>query len=192
MIHTRLEEMNLLDKFLFDEAMEDKEAYEAVVGILLENEVELLGKYRYTFEGRCRECLDLRLEDGAVRIFINTKGTNKEDFSQEFLDFMKYIVKTTDENATGSGSERIAKIHKIVKRIRKSEKAGLRIMQRWEELVYARQDGKEEGKAEGLAQGIIETSLEFGLPQEKILEKLQVKLQIPPEKAAEYLSGCSK
>lgn len=272
MIYTRLEEMNLLDKFLFDEAMEDREAYETVVSILLENEVELLGRaetekelrvspdlrqvrldvigmdregtvyytemqqrntgnlskrsryyqaqldvsllepgsadfnllndscfiliapfdlfgrglYRYTFEGRCRECPDLRLEDGAVRIFINTKGTNKESFSQEFLDFMEYIGKTTDENAA-VGGERIGRIHETVKRIRRSEKAGVRIMQRWEELVYA----KEDGRAEGLAQGIIETALECGLPEEKILEKLQIKLQIPLEKAAEYLRACT-
>ena len=44
MVNTKLEELNLLDKFLFDEAMEDKETCQTVIGILLENEVELLGK----------------------------------------------------------------------------------------------------------------------------------------------------
>lgn len=181
----KLEELNLLDKFLFDEAMEDRETYQNVISILLENEIDILekpetekelrispelrevrldvvgmdqagklyytemqkqntgnlikrsryyqaqldvsllepgstdfnllndscfiliapfdifgrGLYRYTFESVCRECPDLRLEDGAVRIFINTKGTNRESFSQEFLDFMEYIEKTTDEKA---------------------------------------------------------------------------------------------
>ena len=264
----------ILDKFLLDEAMEDKEAYEAAVSILLENEVELLGRtetekelrispelrqvrldvigmddkgtvyytemqkrntgnlarrsryyqaqldvtllepgskdfnlindscfiliapfdlfgkglYRYTFEGRCRECPELKLEDGAVRIFINTKGKNPSEFSQEFLDFMEYIGKTTDETAKNSGSERIRGIHETVKRIRKSEKAGLRYMQRWEELAYEREEGREEG----LAKGIIETAREFGLSDEKILEKLQTRLQISMEKAMEYLENCSK
>ena len=235
MINTELERMNLLDKFLFDEVMEDREAYESAVSILLENEVELLestetekelrvspelrqvcldvigmdakgriyytemqkwntgnlakrsryyqaqldvsllepestnfnllndtcfiliapfnlsgrGLYRYTFEGRCRECPDLKLEDGAVRIFINTKGKNASEFSQEFLDFMEYIGRTTDETAGNSGSERIRGIHETVKKIRKSEKAGIRIMQRWEELVYAKEDGIRKGRAEG-------------------------------------------
>ena len=36
---------------------------------------------------------------GALRAFINTKGGNREDFSQEFLDFMDYINTTTDEVA---------------------------------------------------------------------------------------------
>ncbi|MBD5550809.1 MAG: Rpn family recombination-promoting nuclease/putative transposase [Lachnospiraceae bacterium] len=227
MANTKLEKLNLLDKFLFDETMEDKEAYQAAIGILLENEVELLekpvtekefrvspqlreirldvigidkekklyhtemqqrntgnlvrrsryyqaqldvsllepgskdfnllnescfiliapfdvfgrGLYRYTFEGVCRECQDLKLEDGAVRIFINTKGRNREDFSREFLDFMEYIGKTTDETAERAAGNRIKKIHERVRSVRKSEKAGVKYMQRWEELAYAREDG---------------------------------------------------
>ena len=162
-VTTKLAELNLEDRFLFDETMENKDAYQAAVSILLEREIELLerpetekelrvspelrqvrldvvsmdlqktvyhterqkkdtgnlkkrsryyqaqmdvsllepgsvnfnllndscfiliapfdlfgrGLYRYTFEGVCRECPDLRLEDGAVKIFINTQGTNK-------------------------------------------------------------------------------------------------------------------
>ena len=38
------------------------------------------GLYRYTFEGRCLECPELSIGDGATRIFINTKGTNREAF----------------------------------------------------------------------------------------------------------------
>lgn len=235
MANTKLEELNLVDKFLFDEAMEDVETYQAVISILLENEVELLGKpetekelrvspqlrqirldvvgmdkktkiymtemqkrntgnlttrsryyqahldvsllepgskdfnllnescfilimpfdlfgrglYRYTFENTCRECPDLKLDDGAVRIFINTRGTNQEDFSKEFLDFMVYIEKTTDEEAEKTDSEKIKRIHKGICRIRKSEKVGIKYMQRWEELAYAREDGVTEGKIEG-------------------------------------------
>lgn len=41
---TKLEELNLVDKFLFDEVMEDRESYQALISIVLENEVELLEK----------------------------------------------------------------------------------------------------------------------------------------------------
>ena len=44
MVNTKLEKLNLLDKFLFDEAMEDAETYQAVISILMEKEIELLGK----------------------------------------------------------------------------------------------------------------------------------------------------
>lgn len=256
MVKTRLEELNLLDKFLFDEVMEDRETYQAVIGILLENEVELLGKpetekelrispqlrevrldvvgmdrkgklyytemqkrdtgnlirrsryyqaqldasllepgstdfnllndscfiliapfdilgrglYRYTFEEVCRECPDLKLDDGAVRVFINTKGTNRGDFSREFLDFMEYIEKTTDEKAQESESRRIRRIHREVCQIRKSEKAGVKYMQRWEELAYARQDGKIEGIREGKAEGRTEGKSEAVLQLLKMIE----------------------
>ena len=43
-VATKLAELNLEDRFLFDETMEDKESYQATVSILLEHEVELLGK----------------------------------------------------------------------------------------------------------------------------------------------------
>ena len=35
MANTKLQKLNLLDKFLFDEAMEDRETYQAVISILL-------------------------------------------------------------------------------------------------------------------------------------------------------------
>ena len=101
----------------------------------------------YTFDGACRECPDLRLEDGSLRVFINTKGKNRESFSQEFLDFMEYIGKTTDEMAGSSASQKIRRIHRRVCAVRESEKAGVKYMQRWEEIAYAREDGKTEGRA---------------------------------------------
>lgn len=96
---------------------------------------------------------------------------------------MEYIGKTTDETAGNTDSGRIRRIHERVKKIRKSEKAGMRLMQKWEELAYERA----EGKAEGEAKGIIEMSLKFGLSEEKILMELQKNLKISPEKAREYL-----
>lgn len=257
---TKLEQLNLVDRFLFSETMEDKDAYQAVVSILLENEIDLLdrpetekelrvspqlrqirldvvsldragtlyytemqnrdtgnlkkrsryyqaqldvsllepgskdfnllndscfiliapfdlyerGLYRYTFEGVCRECPDLKIGDGAIRVFINTKGKNREKFSQEFLDFMEYITASTDETAGKTESGRIKLIHERVGKIRKSEKAGVKYMQLWEEMAYAREEAIEEGRAEGLEKGRAEglekgraEGLEIGLAEGK-------------------------
>ena len=228
-VTTKLTKLNLMDRFLFDETMEDLEAYQATISILLENEIELLekpetekelrispqlreirldvismdqdkklyytemqgkdtgnlkkrsryyqaqldvsllepgtkdfnllndccliliapfdifgkGLYRYTFEGACRECPDLKINDGAMRVFINTKGKNAQDFSQEFLDFMDYLSKTTDAIANKTSSEKIKKIHQRVNLIRMSEKMGVKFMQRWEEIEYAKDEGGE-------------------------------------------------
>ena len=234
-VATRLEDLNLINRFLFDEVMEDRESYQATVSILLGEDIELLdgpetekelrvspelreirldvvsmdrsgklyytemqqkdtknlrrrsryyqaqldvsllepgskdfnllndsclilvapfdiferGLYRYTFATFCKECPDLKLEDGATRVFINTKGKNKWAFTQEFLDFMEYLTNTTDEVAEKTESCRIKRIHEQVKRIRLSEKMGVKYMQLWEEKAYIREEGLEQGLAEG-------------------------------------------
>lgn len=284
-VTTKLEELNLVDKFLFDETLEDRESYQMIINILLENEIELLDKpqtekelrvspqlrqvrldvvsmdqekkfyytemqknntgnlikrsryyqaqldvsllepgstdfnllnnscfilispfdifgrglFRYTFEGTCKECPDLKLGDGAVRVFIYTKGTNREDFSQEFLDLMDYINETTDAIADSTQSSRIKLIHKRVKKIKLSEKMGVKYMQRWEELAYARQDGKAEGKAEGEEIKLIKlickklaknkTPEEISEDLEEDLEAVRKICDIAKEFAPEYDSG---
>ena len=242
-VTTKLAELNLEDRFLFDETMENKEAYQAAVSILLEREVELLdrpetekelrvspqlrqvrldvvsmdlqktvyhtemqksdtgnlkkrsryyqaqldvsllepgsvnfnllndscfiliapfdifgeGLYRYTFEGTCRECPKLRLGDGAVKIFINTRGSNKEVFSQEFLDFMEYITSSTDAVAERTESGKIKLIHENVKKIKSSEKMGVKYMQLWEEKALIREEGRSEGRMEGKAEMLVKS-----------------------------------
>lgn len=262
-VTTKLEDLNLVDRFLFDETMEDKESYQTIISILLENEIELLDKpqtekelrvspqlrqirldvvsmnqekklyyaemqkkntgnlikrsryyqaqldvsllepgntefnllndscfilispfdifgkglYRYTFEGTCKECPDLKLRDGAVRVFINTKGKNKDNFSQEFLDLMEYISETTDAVADSTQSSRIKLIHEKVKKIKLSEKMGVKYMQRWEELAYARQDGKEEGEKIQLIKLICKKLAKNKTPEE-IAEDLEEEISI--------------
>lgn len=285
----KLEDLNLLDRFLFDETMENKEAYQAAASILLEDEIELLekpetekelrvssqlrqvrldvvsmdkdsriyytemqqkntgnlrkrsryyqaqldvsllepgstdfnllndtcfiliapfdlfgrGLYRYTFEGICRECPDLKLEDGAIRIFINTKGTNRQEFSWEFLDFMEYITATTDTVADKTESSKIKLIHENVKKIRTSEKMGVKYMQLWEEKAYIREDARAEGLAEGLAEGyaegyamgieaFIHDNLEEGKGRKTIIEKLVRHFSLTEEKANNYFEKYGK
>lgn len=270
-VATKLQDLNLTDRFLFDETMDSREAYEATISILLENEIELLeqpetekefrispqlrairldvvsmdkeknlyytemqnkntgnlmkrsryyqahldvsllepgcvdfnelndsflimvapfdlfgkGLYRYTFEGTCRECPELKLGDGALKIFINTNGTNKEAFSEEFLDFMEYLKQTNDETAKRSKSKRIKKIHEQVKKVKASEKIGVKYMQLWEEMALARQEAKEEGISEGRLEGqsckLIEQickKIRKGYLPEQIAESLEEELSM--------------
>ncbi len=266
-VRTPLEELNLTDGFLFAETMDEPDAYEAVVGILLEDEVELLarpqtekelrvspelrkvrldvinmdrdgriyftemqkrdtknlekrsryyqaqldvsllepgcddfnklndscmiliapfdlfgcGLYRYTFEGQCKEVPGLALQDGATRIFINTFGTNRQDFPQEFLDFMEYINDTRDVVAARSKSARVQLIRSKVEKIRRSEKCGVKYMQRWEEIAYARQDGYKEGRSEGELWGIIAIVCKK-LAKGKGVEQIADELEQDPER----------
>ena len=66
-----------------------------------------------------------------------------------FLDFMEYIVTPYDEVVEKSGSEKIKRIHERVCTIKRSEKIGVKLMQKWEEICLERQWAREDGRAEG-------------------------------------------
>ncbi len=137
------------------------------------------GLYRYTFEEHCLEIPELKLNDGAKRIFINTNGTNSKEFSQEFLDFMEYINQSTDTVAEKTDSSKIRQIHNRVCTIRTLEKTGVKFMQWWEEKAYAREEGWSEGHEEGREEG------EFSLLVHQVCRKLSKGL--PPEQIADHL-----
>lgn len=139
--------------------------------------------YRYTFEERCVEVPELRLDDGARRIFINTKGKNPEGFTEEFLELMEYINHTTDEVAEKVKSEKIKKIHDRVRTVKESEKVGVKLMQKWEELAYAREEGELEGEKKGERKGELVLlvsqvcrKMKRGLTPETIADQLEREL----------------
>lgn len=110
---------------------------------------DLVKRSRY-YQGLCEEDKGIRLDDGAVRIFLNTRGHNDGEVSKELVDFLHYIECTDEESARRSGSKNIQKIRECVKKIKSSEEMGVRYMQTWEEKVLDREKGKAEGKAEAV------------------------------------------
>lgn len=134
------------------------------------------GKYQYTFEARCREEPGCVLEDQAVRIFLNTKGKNDSEVSEELVSFLHYIENTTDVMAENSGSERIKRIHNRVRKVKVSEEVGVKYMQAWEEKYYEREEGREEG-AKAKLQEQIRKKLEKGKSVEKIADELEESIE---------------
>ena len=106
-------------------------------------------KYVYTFRARCEEEPECLLEDGATRIFLNTRGENDDEVPRELAEFLHYLEETTDERAASTNSQRIKRIHRRVRKVRLSEEVGVKYMQAWEERYYEREEGKEEGREEG-------------------------------------------
>ena len=97
------------------------------------------GLYRYTFQMRCEEVPELKLDDGATRIFLNTRGKHPELVSQELIELLKYMEHSTDEVSEQCKSERIQKMRRRVCRIKASEKTEVKYMQAWEEILLERQ-----------------------------------------------------
>lgn len=132
-------------------------------------------KYRYTFVPRCVEVPECELKDGAVRIFLNTKGKNDNEIPSELIELLHYLEDTTDIRAQKAESDRIRRIHERVRKVKASEEVGVKYMQAWEERYYDKQEAREEGLAEGRAEGRIEGRIEgrASMMKELIEKKLQ-------------------
>ncbi len=121
--------------------------------IILIAPFDLFGKglCRYTFRMRCDESRDLELGDGAVRIFLNTRGTDREGISGELAELLEYIEHTNEKRRVKS--PRIEKLKNNVEKIKQSGEVSVRYMQAWEEKIYDRMEGREEGIAIGRGRG---------------------------------------
>ena len=149
-----LQELTLFDRFLFNETMEipGMRSFNLLndTCIIMITPFDLFGKgkYCYTFHPYCEEEPDLRLKDGAVRIFLNSHGTNRDEVSEELVALLEYM-ETMDADKIGDDSENLKKLHEYVEQIKASEEIGVKYMQKWEELEYEREDAREEGRIVG-------------------------------------------
>lgn len=139
-----------------------------------------LGKYCYTFRERCDEDKTLALNDGAVRIFLNTQGKNDSEVSKELVDFLHYVQCTDEEFANKTESERIKKIHSCVCRIKASEKVGVKYMQRWEEEIILKKEAKEEERTNAISNLMKNLHL--------TAEQAMAALGIPEEEHEKYMN----
>ena len=121
-----------LSTLFFDEVMEDAQTHREALSIIFGKEIP--------------EC---KLEDGAVRIFLNTRGQNEHEVSEELVEFLHYLEDSTDERVATSKSERIKRIHSRVCKVKLNEEVGVKYMQAWEEKYFEREEGREEGRTEG-------------------------------------------
>ncbi|MCR4934155.1 MAG: Rpn family recombination-promoting nuclease/putative transposase [Lachnospiraceae bacterium] len=123
------------------------------------------GRHYYRFENVCTEDTDIKLNDGAIKIFLNP-DSDMDDIDEELSNFLKYLK-------TGVPSDSFTvKLNESVQfaRLNKGWKEEYRMidMQRrvWE------QEAEEKGMAKGLEKGMAK-GLEKGMAKglEKGLEK---------------------
>ncbi len=98
-------------------------------------------KYRYTFRHTCDEKPGMRLDDGAVRIFLNTKGTNEDEEPEELVEFLKMMDQTFEEDIE-IHSPRIRQLARQVRKLKKNQEVGVRYMRFLEELEEEKQEYK--------------------------------------------------
>lgn len=151
------------------------------------------GLYRYTFVGQCVEIPELKMNDGATRIFLNTKGTNSTGVSKELIEFLKFMEFTNDETIEYT-SPKILKLKENIKTMLKDTEYSVKYL-RFREAYYrehkdeieadkaaARAEGLAEGHAEGHTLGVIEAT------HNNIIELLHTISEIPTSLKDKILS----
>ena len=69
--------------------------------------------YRYTYEMCCKETGE-PLEDGAYRIFLNTKGKNAEDVPAQLVNLLGYLEHSTDDYVEEHSDVSLQRLHEKV------------------------------------------------------------------------------
>lgn len=133
------------------------------------------GLYRYTFQMKCEEIPELKLDDGATRIFLNTRGEHPELVLSELIELLKYMQHSTDEVSGACESKRIQEMHRRVCQIRASEKTEVKYMQTWEEKILIKQEGIAEGEKK-LLMSLIKKKLAKNYSVEQISGMLEIDI----------------
>ena len=104
------------------------------------------GRHKYTFEHRCTEDLNLKLGDGATKIFLNTTGI-LNDVSEELKAFLDYL---NEGKAQDEYTERLEEEVQIAKQNREWRREYMTLQMRDLENI---ERGKEEGLRQGMERG---------------------------------------
>ena len=103
------------------------------------------GRYIYTFENLCLENKDLRLKDGATKIFLNTKGVIG-DVDAEIIAFLQYVDGVVSDNSL------VQEIEQEIQKVKSEEQERVSYMTFAMKMMEERKEGFREGKLEGKAE----------------------------------------
>ena len=120
-------------------------------------------KYCYQFSNSCENVEGVSFNDGGKRIFLNTKGKDDGNISDELKWMLRYFEETTDEVAELSKNRRIRRMNEMVNEVKESAEFNRKVRDRLEDLGRAERKGIETAhvedakkfKAKGIALDII-------------------------------------
>ena len=135
------------------------------------------GRHIYTFQDRCAEDPNLLLNDGATKIFLNTKGTT-DDVAPDIKAFLSYV-----DSGDISGKF-VAELDAAVDRVKTNTKARHDFMTLQMALLESKMEGELQGEERGLKRGFAEGTeavaiklIHRGRPLEEIHEDTGLPIQ---------------
>lgn len=175
---------SMIDQDLLDKGQSYMELRHTVVIFVCKFDLFGCGKGKYSFHPYEDEEKDLQLQDGATRIFLNTKGKVLDPLLQHFLDYL--------ERRTIEDDSFIHELESAVKRASHNSKwrdeyMRVSMREKYLEGVF-KKIGLEEGRAEGRAQGqkegrieLVCNALQRGMTEEQIISFLDVEPELIQE-----------
>ena len=141
---------DMMDMILLQKGEPYRELKQNIVIFICTFDLFGIGRHIYTFENRCIQDPELRLDDGTTKIFLNTKGI-LEDIPRPLKLLLDYIETGKAEDAY------TRELDDAVAEVRNDDKWREPIMtveMMLEDCAYdAREKGREEGRAEGREEG---------------------------------------
>lgn len=178
---------SMIDLQLIDKGQFYKELNKSFVIFICLFDMFGKGRHIYTFKNICKEDKDISLEDGTVKIFLNTDGI-QDDVSGELKAFLDYVAGKKTED---SFVERLDKAVKEAKKNRDWRREYMMLLVRDQENIEkGRREGMAEGEQKGRQEGIyflISTLRDLNVPDEVILQKVQEKYKLSEEAVKKYM-----
>ena len=121
----------------------------------------------YTIQNKCVEEPDMPYADGALSIFLYTRGTEGNP-PQELRELLRYMEDSCEENATASD---LRELHHMVTVVKRDREVGLEYMKIFEQEQRIR----DRARAEGRAEDILEILSDKGEVSDDLREKIMIQ-----------------
>ena len=122
----------------------------------------------YTVRNHCVEEPDMKYEDGALNLFLYTRGKSGV-ITQELKDLLRYLEDTSWQNAV---SESLREVQSMVDQVKCDKEVSISYMKSYERDRMIRSEGRAEGKIEGLIDSIKELLSDSGSIPENLAAQI--------------------
>lgn len=136
-------------------------------------------RHKYTFETKCIEDNDIKLNDDTNKIILNTKGM-MNDMSEELIEFLNYVEHSNEETLNNSKGDLVKHVHEKVNEVKNDATVEVEFMT----LLERDREKIEEGRIEGIEEGIkkaISKLLSKGKNEVEIADLLEVDIKLVEE-----------
>ncbi len=137
-------------------------------------------KYCYTFENRCLELPQLSMGDGSRSLFLNTRGENREEISEEVEAFLNFIREDVPGLDIASKDAYVRQLQESIRSVKKNREMERQYMLLEDLLREERKAAEARGEAKGEIKGeikakrndILELAEELGAISEALYNRI--------------------